>query len=121
MYLKEISRVLKKGGKLYLAFPNRISLRETHTGIYGLNYLPREFARWLLKKIGRSTIDDWNLYFLSYFWLKRTLRKNKINLSIIYEVESPKTLKRGIKKILEFLGIHHTALLSHVIIVLQKK
>ena len=32
--LREMARVLKQGGKVYLAFPNKLALKETHTGLY---------------------------------------------------------------------------------------
>jgi 2-polyprenyl-3-methyl-5-hydroxy-6-metoxy-1,4-benzoquinol methylase len=44
-YLSEILRVLKPDGAFYLAFPNRLYPEETHTGLWGLSYLPRPLAQ----------------------------------------------------------------------------
>src|SRR3989338_1942782 len=63
--LQEVSRVLKPRGKFYLAFPNRISPKETHTGIWGLNYVSRYVAQFLLRTFWkRNTIEEINLHFL---------------------------------------------------------
>lgn len=118
--LKEVSRVLKPGGKFYLAFPNRFTPIETHSKLFGIGYMPRSLARKYLKIRGRNTIDDWNLYFLSYFWLKRTLKKNNIKLNILYETDSKSFLKKLFKKTLALFGIHHSAILSHVMVILVK-
>ena len=119
-FLMEVFRTLRPGGRFYLAFPNRFAPKETHTGIYGLSYLPRKIAKGLLDLVGRTTIDDWNLYFLSFFWLKRTLKKNNIPFSIVFETDSRSVFKVAVKKILALLGVHYTALLSHIIVILEK-
>ncbi len=36
VFLQEILRVVKPGGKFYLAYPNKLWYKETHTGIYFL-------------------------------------------------------------------------------------
>lgn len=118
--LLEAARVLKPGGLLYLAFPNRLFPRETHTGLWFLSYLPRRVARRVLIAFRRNTIDDWNLHFLSYFWLRRLLRRNAIPLTIRYEIDSASLLKRVLKKWLSYLGVHHSALLPHVMVVLER-
>ena len=40
--MKEAYRVLKPGGRFYLAFPNRWNPKETHTGLWFLSCLPRK-------------------------------------------------------------------------------
>src|SRR3989344_2995802 len=74
--LKEVSRILKPDGKFYLAFPNRISPKETHTGIWGLNYVSRSAAQFLLRSIlKRNTVEEINLHFVSYWMMKRLTRR----------------------------------------------
>jgi ubiquinone/menaquinone biosynthesis C-methylase UbiE len=118
--MREIYRVLKPGGRLYIAFPNSFVWKETHTGLYGLSYLPRFIGKHYLKITGRSTYEDWNLFFRTYFWLRRLLRRNHIPFKVIFETDSASTPKRLFKKMLAFFGIHHSALLSHVIVILEK-
>jgi 2-polyprenyl-3-methyl-5-hydroxy-6-metoxy-1,4-benzoquinol methylase len=48
-YLREAKRVLRLGGKLYIAFPNRYFYRETHTRIIGYQFLPRALQMPVLK------------------------------------------------------------------------
>ena len=69
--LNEIQRILKPEGKVYVSFPNRLWPRETHTGIWFANYFPISIAGKLLKIFKRSTVEDWNLHFLSFFYVKR--------------------------------------------------
>lgn len=118
--VSEIWRVLKPGGKFYLAFPNRINPKETHTGIWFLSYVPRPVAGFLLSLSNRNTLDDWNLHFLSYFWLKRLLKKNRIPFRVLDESRKGSGIKRMLKRILALLGVHHSALLPHVMVVLEK-
>lgn len=119
--LKEMCRVLKPEGKLYLAFPNRFSPRETHTGLWLISYLPRSLARTLLAFFRRNTIDDWNLHFLDYFWLQRLLYRESISLVVEFETSSPSIMKRLVKKLLAIFRIHHSALLPHVMVILTKR
>lgn len=119
--LREAYRVLKPNGRFYLSFPNKWSPRETHTGIYFLSFLPRRLVLFIVSKIfKRNAINEWNLYFLSYFKFKKILMQNDISFKIILESESPNFLKRIIKKTLAFAGIHHSALLRTVMVVLEK-
>jgi len=119
--LKEAARVLKSGGTFYLAFPNRFDPKETHTGVWFVSYLPRDVAQVVLRLLGHNSIPDWNLHFLSYFWLRTLLRKNAINLHIRFEAEQGTGLKLFIKRFLAALGIHHSAVLPHVMLILEKK
>ena len=119
--LREAARVLKPGGTFYLAFPNRFNPKETHTGVWFLSYLSCDAAQTILRLLGHNSIPDWNLHFLSYFWLRTLLRKNAINLHIRFEAEHGTGLKRPIKRFLAALGIHHSAVLPHVMVILEKK
>lgn len=57
--IAEMSRVLKKGGVLYLSFPNLLSLRnvwsDPHYHLFGVTLLPLPLARWYTRKrVGRN-------------------------------------------------------------------
>lgn len=118
--LKQAARVLKKGGVFYLAFPNRFFPKETHTGLWFISYLPASLASRIAVLFGRSAFDVyWNLHFLSYFSLTRILKRNGISLSVQLETKGS-GIKGLIKKMLGFFGIHHSALLPHVMVVLRK-
>jgi|SRR3989344_5989522 len=119
--LKESYRVLKRGGTFYLAFPNRWNPKETHTGIWFLGYLPRSVAGALLTLFGRNSIPDWNLHFLSYFWLKRLLKKHDIPFTVRLLDGSSGGIKRLLARLLAAFGVHHSAILPHVMVVLQKR
>ena len=120
--VQEASRVLKKGGLFYLAFPNRLKPKETHTGIWFASYLPRKLAGTYLKMMGRNGVDDyWNLHFLSYFQLKKWLKNSDNTFKIRFETDSGSGFRSTVKKILAMLGIHQSAFLPHVMVVLEKE
>ena len=120
LFLREAGRVLKPGGRFYLAFPNRLSPKETHTGIWGLNYVPRSLAELLLRRLwNRNTIEDINLHFVSYWRMKRLARR--AGMAVVFEYERPSMPRRAVKRILAWFGMHHSAVLRTVMVVLEKK
>ena len=53
------ARVVKPGGMLFLATPNRFSLGlEPHVRLWGVGWLPRAFARRYVRRARGSTYDD---------------------------------------------------------------
>ena len=71
LMLREVDRVLKPGGKFYLAFPNRWRVREAHTGIFFLSYLPRRVAEVIMRRLWkRNAIEELNLHFHLQLWLE---------------------------------------------------
>jgi ubiquinone/menaquinone biosynthesis C-methylase UbiE len=116
--LKEISRTLVPGGKFYLSFPNKYAPKESHTGLWFISWLPRRVTQYILKLSGSSPLEDWNLHFISYFSLKKMARK--AGLKIVYDTQSQSAVRRFIKKICAYCGVHYGALLKTVIIVLEK-
>lgn len=120
MLIREACRVLKPGGKFYLAFPNRFRPREAHTGIFFLSYVPCSFARLVLRKFWkRNTIEELNLHFLSYWSMKRLLWGTPF--SIKFEYGGKTWPRRFLKRLLGTIGIHHSAILGTVMVILEKR
>ncbi len=118
--LQEVARVLKPDGRVYISFPNRFALKETHTGVWLASYMPRPLATWVLKVVTQSdAMRELNLHFLSFFSFKRLA--DKTGLAVRFEVEGGSSLRRGIKKVLAIFGVHYSALLATVMLVLEKK
>lgn len=107
--IKEIGRTLKPGGKFYLSFPNKYAPKETHTGLWFVSWLPR---------FKSSRLEDWNLHFISYFFMKKMAKK--AGLSIVYNTQSHSRVRRLIKKTLSACGVHYGMLLKTIIVVLEK-
>lgn len=126
LYMSEIFRVLKKGGKLYLSFPNRLWPKETHTQGWFISYLPISIAKKISSFFNRNQISENNVHFYSYFYIKRLLNaieKNKdYNLYITEDKgKSNNPFKVFVKSLLNFLGINYKIFLSHIIIVVEKR
>jgi SAM-dependent methyltransferase len=115
--IQEAARVLKPGGVFYLAFPNRWNPRETHSGFLFIGYWPRFVAQKVLHVLGRRTIEQLNLHFLSYTKMRRLI--NGTGLKVRYDLHG-RGPKLWARKMLSMLGIHHSALLPHVMVVLVK-
>lgn len=126
VYLGEILRVLKPGGFLYLAFPNRLWPRETHTKLWFLTYLPAFLRPAMVKLFRRNPLKDNNLHFYGLRDLKRMIRavNERGGGRFVVLAEAGKSisgLKALIKKIFQFFGINHRAFLPHVMLILSKE
>ena len=120
-YLSEISRVLKFGGYLYLAFPNRLWPRETHTLLWGITYLPYKIAEVITRLFKRNPLSENNLHFYTYWNLKKMLIESG-KWSIKEEKgESVGFFKKFIKSVLNLLGIPYKTFLPHISVILQKQ
>lgn len=117
--LREAGRVLAPGGRFYLAFPNRYYPREHHTRILWIGYLPRAWAEFVVRTFyKRNSIEEINLHFLSYITLLRLIRPTELRIS--FETEAHSFMKRSLKKALALFGIHHSAFLRTVMVILEK-
>ncbi len=65
----EIWRVLRKGGVCFFSGPNKLSLIEGHTGLPFVQWLPRRFAKWLVRLFKRG--NDFDINLMTYWQLKR--------------------------------------------------
>jgi len=114
----EISRVLTVGGKFYLSFPNKYAPKESHTGRWFISWLPRTIAQYVLRRLKSSPLEDWNLHFISFFSMKKMAEN--AGLKIVYDTYSHSRIKRCIKKVFAYCGVHYGVLLKTIIIVLEK-
>jgi len=117
--IREMNRVLKVGGRAYISFPNRLAPRETHTGFWCVHYLPRLVAARIYTLLGSNAVEDINLHFLTYFSLRRALRGT--GLSVVFETQAQTMFRRIIKRTFSALGIHHSAFLKTVMVILEKQ
>ncbi len=124
MYLSEILRVIKPKGKCYLAFPNKLWPKETHTGVWFLTYLPAFLRPFMLRLLKRNPLAENNLHFYTYFDLKRMIscvRLGSFSWQIVPEQGKARSgLKKVIKKILGMFGFSYKVFLSHILVILEK-
>jgi len=124
-YLKEILRVLKPGGYLYLGLPNRLWPKETHTLVWGITYLPKKFADLVLRALKRCPLSENNLHFYTYWQIKKFISQAETQGEKFKIIDEPgasqNILKRIIKIGLKKLGLSYKAFLPHIQLVLVKK
>jgi SAM-dependent methyltransferase len=124
-YLSEILRVLKPGGVLYLGYPNRLRPKETHTGLWGLSFIPMSLARFYARAAGHNPLEDNNLHFYSYWAGLRMIRASAgSGRAWVIRKEtgsSTSLLKRFVKGTLRVFGLPHQAFLPHVMLILEAK
>lgn len=76
------ARVVKPGGMLFLATPNRFSLGlEPHVRLWGVGWLPRSLARWYVRRARGSAYDDVQL--LSSRGLRALLAAEGLEATIV--------------------------------------
>lgn len=81
MFARECARVLRPGGLLFLATPNRYSLGlEPHVRLWGVGLLPRGLAKAYVERVRRTPYDHVRL--LSSFALRRLLRRAGFDVAI---------------------------------------
>lgn len=125
MYLSEILRVTKPQGRCYLAFPNKLWPKETHTGVWFLTYLPAFLRPLMLRLLKRNPLAENNLHFYTYFDLKRLIscvRAGSFSWQIVSEPGKARSgVKKVIKKTLGRFGLSYKVFLSHILVILEKK
>ncbi len=55
--LTEAYRVLRTGGMGYISAPNRFGLIDQHYHLFGINWLPRQFADLIIRLLGKGKTD----------------------------------------------------------------
>ena len=56
--LQEMHRVVKPGGAVFISIPNRWTPYDHHYHMWGISYLPRPVADWLIAQVGRNKGND---------------------------------------------------------------
>lgn len=69
----EIWRVLREGGVCFFSGPNKLALVEGHTGLPLIQWLPKRFAKRLVRLFKRG--DDFEVNLMTYWELKRLWHK----------------------------------------------
>ncbi len=119
-YLSEAFRVLKRGGCMYLGFPNKLWPKETHTGLWFLTYVPGPLRPTVVKFFGKNPLTENNLHFYNYFGMQRMLKESG-NWKLKEEMgESSNPIKVVIKKVLDLFGIPYKVFLPHILVILKK-
>lgn len=56
--LREIRRIIRPNGLVFITAPNRWTLYDHHYHLWGISYLPRRGADWLIERLGRGKGND---------------------------------------------------------------
>ncbi len=124
-YLQEILRTVKPDGCLYLAFPNRLWPKETHTGLWFVTYVSYSLTDRLVRFFGKNPLADNNLHFYGYWSLSKMLNKAQVGdyrWQLVPEKgETKNKLKIVIKNILNFGGLNYKIFLPHISVILRKE
>lgn len=124
-HLKESYRVLKRGGIMYLATPNKYSLIEPHYKLPALSFLPKLLANFMVKKF-RSN-DHYDVSPLSYLNIKKYseqagfIHKNILPLMIKDSKFHKSGLLITILKFLPYFLIDTLTWLSPSFVIILKK
>lgn len=81
LHLSEALRVLKTGGRLYLATPNKIWLTDPHYKLPFISWLPRGISDKYLKTF-KGKILRWDIYPITHWGIKKEL----VNVEVINAV-----------------------------------
>lgn len=81
LHLSEALRVLKTGGRLYLATPNKIWLTDPHYKLPFISWLPRDISDKYLKVL-KGKMFRWDIYPVTHWRLKKELRNVEITKAV---------------------------------------
>ena len=88
-HINEIHRVLKKGGIMYLATPNKYWLTDPHYRLPFLPWLPRRASQMYLKLVKGK---DWDVFPISIPSLNNIFRNRFVNNYVTVDmIKNPKT------------------------------
>jgi 2-polyprenyl-3-methyl-5-hydroxy-6-metoxy-1,4-benzoquinol methylase len=95
-FVAETARVLRPGGLLFLATPNRYSLGlEPHVRLWGVGYLPRGLAEAYVGAVRKTSYS--HVHLLSARALERLLRGHGLEPEIVIPVVPDASLYSGVE------------------------
>ncbi len=77
VHLSELTRVLRSGGVVYLATPNKLWLRDPHYRLPFISWLPRPVSAAYLRTVKPGKV--WDIYPMSHFGIKKHLRQHQVH------------------------------------------
>lgn len=129
LHLREMKRVIKDDGIIYLASPNKFWLTDPHYKLPFISWLPRRVSGWYLR-ICRG--KKWDIYSLSLSRLRKLTRQNGLTMkdyswnilkhADMYDLKISPTVKMFVSRAPHILGrifVHITP--THVKIVRKAK
>ena len=95
-FVAEAARVLRPGGLLFLATPNRFSLGlEPHVRLWGVGYLPRGLAEHYVRAARKTSYS--HVHLLSAWALERLLRERGLEPEIVIPAVPDETPYSGVE------------------------
>lgn len=74
-HLSEVLRVVKPGGHVYLATPNKLWITDPHYKLPFISWLPRKAGNWYLQTVQKA---EWDVYPLSAFGIKKHFKHHEV-------------------------------------------
>lgn len=91
-HLAELMRVVRPGGVVYLATPNKLWLRDPHYRLPFISWLPRQASQAYLRTIKPGKV--WDIYPMSHFGIRKQLGHHQLHNALPDLVK-----KQGAKKL----------------------
>jgi 2-polyprenyl-3-methyl-5-hydroxy-6-metoxy-1,4-benzoquinol methylase len=90
-HLSEVYRVLKPGGTIYLATPNKLWFKDPHYKLPFVSWLPRSMSTQYLRLMQKA---KWDIYPLSHFGIRRHFPEAEVKnaLPILLKTNAHNTL-----------------------------
>jgi len=88
LHIKEIHRVLKKNGVVYLATPNKYWITDPHSKLPFISWFPRKISSFYLKLLKNR---KWDIYPLSYNQIKKLIKNKFVSSNMTLKIiKNPK-------------------------------
>lgn len=130
-YYTEEHRVLKPGGVVVHQVPHRLVPYDSHTETWFLHYLPYRAWRWLLRRLGKSSITSETALFLRWPWVHRNKLRGLfgdpvdltvdrlVNLDDFSYYDGPVRLRKAIAKLVRMplIGPVARAVLKNLVMI----
>jgi len=119
--IRELCRVIKKKGLLHLSFPNRLYPFDDHAKLLITPWLPYKTADLVTMLCRRHNLRYYsNLHFHSFLAFRNILNKSGVKFSVIFKNDSPTSIKKFVKDLMNKLKIQYTIFTPNISIFLEK-